>query len=117
MLVSWMFHTARPLSYFFFFFNDTATTEIYTLSLHDMAPPSLVLRSGDRRHKPCEPTTPHAPCGAFFHPRPPLPHPCSWRAVAVGAPPPLPMPQPQRAPPPPPPPQHGPRATRPAPPT
>src|SRR5256885_10355232 len=54
-----------------------------------MAPPSLVLRSGDRRHKPCEPTTPHAPCGAFFHPRPPLPHPCSWRAVAVGAAPPL----------------------------
>src|SRR4030042_5308532 len=25
---------ARPI-YFFFFFNDTATTEIYTLSLHD----------------------------------------------------------------------------------
>src|SRR5256885_15489966 len=27
----------RPLS-FFFFFNDTATTEIYTLSLHDALP-------------------------------------------------------------------------------
>src|SRR5258707_10792840 len=29
-----------PLSYilFFFFFNDTATTEIYTLSLHDALP-------------------------------------------------------------------------------
>src|SRR5690242_21689413 len=26
------------LSYFFFFFNDTATTEIYTLSLHDALP-------------------------------------------------------------------------------
>src|SRR5256885_4685627 len=25
-----------PLLYFFFFFNDTATTEIYTLSLHDV---------------------------------------------------------------------------------
>src|SRR2546430_5348444 len=25
-------------SYFFFFFNDTATTEIYTLSLHDALP-------------------------------------------------------------------------------
>src|SRR2546422_4721349 len=24
--------------YFFFFFNDTATTEIYTLSLHDALP-------------------------------------------------------------------------------
>src|SRR5260370_34296824 len=27
-----------PLCYFFFFFNDTATTEIYTLSLHDALP-------------------------------------------------------------------------------
>src|SRR6266571_5751469 len=29
-------------SFFFFFFNDTATTEIYTLSLHDALPISLV---------------------------------------------------------------------------
>src|SRR3712207_7217972 len=29
---------------FFFFFNDTATTEIYTLSLHDALPISLVER-------------------------------------------------------------------------
>src|SRR5574340_703131 len=28
----------RPLSIVFFFFNDTATTEIYTLSLHDALP-------------------------------------------------------------------------------
>src|SRR2546429_9810445 len=28
----------RPLISFFFFFNDTATTEIYTLSLHDALP-------------------------------------------------------------------------------
>src|SRR2546422_11685578 len=28
---------------FFFFFNDTATTEIYTLSLHDALPISLIL--------------------------------------------------------------------------
>src|SRR5438876_5714846 len=28
--------------YFFFFFNDTATTEIYTLSLHDALPVSSV---------------------------------------------------------------------------
>src|SRR2546422_2642862 len=27
-----------PLLRFFFFFNDTATTEIYTLSLHDALP-------------------------------------------------------------------------------
>src|SRR2546426_4879042 len=32
----------------FFFFNDTATTEIYTLSLHD-ALPILVNQTGDRR--------------------------------------------------------------------
>src|SRR2546422_11657910 len=35
-------------SFFFFFFNDTATTEIYTLSLHDALPiyptrPALVV--------------------------------------------------------------------------
>src|SRR5258708_29497356 len=37
-----------PLPYLFFFFNDTATTEIYTLSLHDALPiyPSLVYRKG-----------------------------------------------------------------------
>src|SRR3712207_7463600 len=29
------------LIYIFFFFNDTATTEIYTLSLHDALPISL----------------------------------------------------------------------------
>src|SRR2546429_4341405 len=29
-------------SSFFFFFNDTATTEIYTLSLHDALPISVV---------------------------------------------------------------------------
>src|SRR2546429_8636914 len=28
----------QPLPCFFFFFNDTATTEIYTLSLHDALP-------------------------------------------------------------------------------
>src|SRR2546430_14316372 len=27
-----------PYDFFFFFFNDTATTEIYTLSLHDALP-------------------------------------------------------------------------------
>src|SRR6266478_5628391 len=29
---------AKYVSVFFFFFNDTATTEIYTLSLHDALP-------------------------------------------------------------------------------
>src|SRR3712207_9309961 len=45
------------MSVYFFFFNDTATTEIYTLSLHDALPltyngtvpgPTLRLRPGDR---------------------------------------------------------------------
>src|SRR2546427_9205305 len=32
--------------YDFFFFNDTATTEIYTLSLHDALPISLIATHG-----------------------------------------------------------------------
>src|SRR5256886_11780838 len=38
----------RSLIYFFFFFNDTATTEIYTLSLHDALPICIerVVRDG-----------------------------------------------------------------------
>src|SRR3712207_7775790 len=32
----------------FFFFNDTATTEIYTLSLHDALPISVPRRTGSR---------------------------------------------------------------------
>src|SRR2546422_11399601 len=39
---------------FFFFFNDTATTEIYTLSLHDALPisglPETSARRGQLRH-------------------------------------------------------------------
>src|SRR5574340_1804222 len=41
---------------FFFFFNDTATTEIYTLSLHDALPISVAGRHVEHRR-----------------PRPPLP--------------------------------------------
>src|SRR5262245_65384232 len=36
--------------FFLFFFNDTATTEIYTLSLHDALP-----ISGERHHSYCRP--------------------------------------------------------------
>src|SRR3712207_9246251 len=38
----------------FFFFNDTATTEIYTLSLHDALPilPCPLLRVGDDLREP-----------------------------------------------------------------
>src|SRR2546430_13057344 len=35
--------------FFFFFFNDTATTEIYTLSLHDALPISLGRARGEPR--------------------------------------------------------------------
>src|SRR5215468_12738982 len=46
-----------PVLFLFFFFNDTATTEIYTLSLHDALPIHRALRPltgsschfGDRR--------------------------------------------------------------------
>src|SRR5260364_489495 len=42
---------------FFFFFNDTATTEIYTLSLHDALPISgrstQSPRPRDKRDRPC----------------------------------------------------------------
>src|SRR5260370_29759139 len=34
---------------FFFFFNDTATTEIYTLSLHDALPISRSTSAGVRK--------------------------------------------------------------------
>src|SRR5215475_15797517 len=40
----------------FFFFNDTATTEIYTLSLHDALPiftPARGLARNDRSEHPC----------------------------------------------------------------
>src|SRR6266498_5252738 len=45
-----------PLNYFFiiFFFNDTATTEIYTLSLHDALPIS------NWRSTPRAPSSPFA---------------------------------------------------------
>src|SRR2546429_7863473 len=49
--------TCRRLK-FFFFFNDTATTEIYTLSLHDALPISsgvdgVALGRGIRANRAC----------------------------------------------------------------
>src|SRR2546430_9956059 len=65
----------------FFFFNDTATTEIYTLSLHDALPiysstPSALLNAyrpqfAVRRR-----------CRVKQRPRHPLPH--SWSSVCSG---------------------------------
>src|SRR2546422_9818449 len=37
-LILLMLDSRAPFAVFFFFFNDTATTEIYTLSLHDALP-------------------------------------------------------------------------------
>src|SRR2546426_5191241 len=44
---------AVPIASSFFFFNDTATTEIYTLSLHDALPiwPDLHQRAGQGRDR------------------------------------------------------------------
>src|SRR5260370_17903229 len=42
----------RPSFFFLFFFNDTATTEIYTLSLHDALPISLRLPGEGRQGGP-----------------------------------------------------------------
>src|SRR2546429_9576476 len=44
-----MYSSTLPLhcSSFFFFFNDTATTEIYTLSLHDALPIYILLSGGE----------------------------------------------------------------------
>src|SRR2546426_9007099 len=42
---------------FFFFFNDTATTEIYTLSLHDALPISTTRRLSMRASSCCSATT------------------------------------------------------------
>src|SRR5947209_10962340 len=42
---------------FFFFFNDTATTEIYTLSLHDALPISRPSRPAASRKRPSSPAT------------------------------------------------------------
>src|SRR5256885_12731436 len=64
---------SSPIISLFFFFNDTATTEIYTLSLHDALPISprgrrrgsaprsrsraaRESRRGPRRQSPCRPT-------------------------------------------------------------
>src|SRR5260370_42709194 len=38
LLCNFLFGISSCPSFFFFFFNDTATTEIYTLSLHDALP-------------------------------------------------------------------------------
>src|SRR5256885_15373801 len=45
-----MASNAFSINIFFFFFNDTATTEIYTLSLHDALPIWRRAGAGRDRH-------------------------------------------------------------------
>src|SRR5215217_7164439 len=50
----------------FFFFNDTATTEIYTLSLHDALPISRFVKSAapdPQQNQALRPSFPRAPGG------------------------------------------------------
>src|SRR5258706_4746160 len=58
---------ASPSTLFFFFFNDTATTEIYTLSLHDALPISrrsgtCTSASGRRFRSATPPSETATPC-------------------------------------------------------
>src|SRR5256886_4826942 len=53
-----------PGSHLFFFFNDTATTEIYTLSLHDALPIYVAIR----RVSPAR-TCGSMPGGAYLPPK------------------------------------------------
>src|SRR5256885_14398000 len=58
-----------PLIYFFFFFNDTATTEIYTLSLHDALPISATPNAaGSATPKPRFDTITAGPVGGTCSP-------------------------------------------------
>src|SRR6266498_3267358 len=75
-LMRWGVVTKRRI-YFLFFFNDTATTEIYTLSLHDALPIRNWLRSLRASSAPmahfgtASTSTSHSwPCVATACPRP-----------------------------------------------
>src|SRR2546422_2123704 len=60
-----LFCCFSPLSLIFFFFNDTATTEIYTLSLHDALPiyppVRFLCRRADLRPAPAHPVSRPSP--------------------------------------------------------
>src|SRR3712207_8263968 len=61
-----MCHTTcrgRSCEYYFFFFNDTATTEIYTLSLHDALPISRSCSSGSLSPTPRRAPSRRTPAG------------------------------------------------------
>src|ERR1051326_3569176 len=55
---------------FFFFFNDTATTEIYTLSLHDALPIYLRQTTRTSLARDCSRPSIHGSSGAQQHVQP-----------------------------------------------
>src|SRR2546430_5261017 len=57
---------ARTSLSFFFFFNDTATTEIYTLSLHDALPISRPAQNYPRVRPDCRSRHARLGGGAWF---------------------------------------------------
>src|SRR5256885_5414601 len=59
MVICW---TRRYFLSFFFFFNDTATTEIYTLSLHDALPISATRPAPKSYRSPHEGSTALGAC-------------------------------------------------------
>src|SRR2546422_11505722 len=63
-------------TFYFFFFNDTATTEIYTLSLHDALP---ISSPSGRASSPSRSRTRH-PCPRGSTPTRGLPRCCSSRS-------------------------------------
>src|SRR3712207_7678920 len=65
----------------FFFFNDTATTEIYTLSLHDALPICICQRAGGCRAWSLAPACRRHP-GGEHHPEHPHPEISGWRRCA-----------------------------------
>src|SRR3712207_8319067 len=68
----------------YLFFNDTATTEIYTLSLHDALPISSPVRT----RSPHEAPAPPAPASTAPAPPRSRPPPAARRSAASTAPPP-----------------------------
>src|SRR3712207_9483106 len=61
--MSIIFYSCILVLFFIFFFNDTATTEIYTLSLHDALPISTALTI--RNCETCICISRGAPCQAL----------------------------------------------------
>src|SRR2546422_11744079 len=58
-LIYFVLRHYRPTFLLFFFFNDTATTEIYTLSLHDALP--IFPGMGPAHHAAARRTAPRGP--------------------------------------------------------